>query len=498
MKISHHFLRITATAVFTLSFLFAAAEDYALIQRAYPRVPRDKQKSYAPSRQRRVGEINLAPRGLLILANFADTVFQSNNTAASFDSLANSDHYSHNGAYGSTREYFRAQSGGQYVPDFDIIGPVTLPYGMAYYGANDALGYDRYTADFVIDAVDAACKMGADLSRYDNDNDGEVDFVYILYAGYGEQDTNIKDAIWPHNWDIISNLYSGCTNQTTYYYRTSNDYLLPKFQGYVINNYACSPERRRGGARSGIGVFSHEFGHVLGLPDYYPTAPDATISTQQTPGTWSIMGYACYTAHGNVPCNYSVYDKYYLGWIEPELLTGGEHTMPADNSVFYMVTRDLKKPANGAFTQDTVYYLENRQYKDWDKYLPGHGLLIWQVVYDHSLWYDNTPNDYSIRYNIISANGNNTYSSNIWGHDREGCPFPGTDNIQQVKLFNYTLQNITEDADGNISFRFVDSANPTGCILHENTVEQTTKYLKNGRIIIKRGSTAYTVLGEKL
>ena len=155
---------------------------------------------------------SLAERGLLIVVEFTDVALSKENTIQSFDSLANGDNYTHNGATGSCRQYFEAQSNGQYSPNFDVVGPIVLPHNMAYYGANDDYGNDQYVVDFVIDACRGADALGVDFSQYDHDNNGVLDFVYIIYAGYAESEGGGEATIWPHNWDLISALYKGYSN----------------------------------------------------------------------------------------------------------------------------------------------------------------------------------------------------------------------------------------------------------------------------------------------
>ncbi len=464
-----------------------------------PRVARPASFSqrFISPRQRSVGERNLAPKGLLILAQFTDLTFQSTNDLEAFEQLANGVTYTHNGAYCSAQAYFVAQSDGQYVPQFDVIGPVTLPHNYAYYGTNDASGYDQYTADFVMDAV-AQADAEVDFTKYDNDKDGVIDFVYIIYAGKGEADGGNANTIWPHNWDMISNFYYGYTNQSVYYYKTEKDYRLPQYDGVTLNDYACSAELAGNGNRTTIGVICHEFSHVLGLPDYYTTSDDATVVENMTPGAWSLMGYGCYLASGNVPCNYSAFDKYYMQWVTPQVLWQSQTvTMPADGKTYFLVTRDGAMPADGAMTADTVYYIENRQYEGLDKHLPGHGMLVWQVVYDYAQWLNNTPNNYTVRYALLTADDSRPYSSDKWGGMKEGVPFPGNTNRQSLSLFGFKLEQIEESDLGVISFRFVNPLMPTALDDIE-TSAATDKVLHNGRLLILRNGLTYDLQGQRV
>ena len=405
--------------------------------------------------------INLAPRGLLLLVNFSDVTFSPTNSQQAFDSLANSTNYTYNGATGSCKQYFTDQSNGKYIPHFDVVGPVNLPHSMAYYGANKEDGNDQYVVDFVIDACQGADRFGVDFAQYDNDNDGMVDFVYIIYAGYAESEGGGAATIWPHNWDLISALYFGYTNQTEYFATSETNYNLPKIDGKLLNTYACSNEMRKANnARSGIGTICHEFSHVLGLPDYYLTTDYSTVLERETPGAWSLMGYGNYLNNGNTPPNYSVYDKYYLGWLEPEALAQTKQLeIPADGTTTFMLARNEKHVAEGAYRTDTVYYIENRQQEGWDAYLPGHGMLIWRVIFNENDWFNNCPNDHTPRYRLISALS--TSSPYTTTKPKPEVPFPGSKNITKYTPFTHNkLENIQE-TNGLITCEFVTTSIPS-------------------------------------
>ena len=394
---------------------------------------------------RRTPSINLAPKGLLILVNYADITFDQKNTHLAFDSLANGENYTYNGATGSCQAYFKAQSNGQYVPEFDVVGPITLPQTSAYYAANDEVGNDKYVVDFVIDACKAADEQGVDFSQYDNDNNGIVDFIYIIYAGYAESEGAGATTMWPHNWDLLSALYFGYSNTDEYYANSETDFKLPSFDDKLINAYACSNEKKVGSnARTGIGTICHEFSHVLGLPDYYLTTTEPVTQQRLTPGAWSLMGYGNYLNNGNTPPNYSIYDKYYLGWVTPTVLAETQTlTIHADGETGYMLTRNEKHVDEGAYRTDTVYYIENRQLEGWDTYLPGHGMLVWQVIYDETDWLNNSPNDFVPRYRLISALS--TSSPYTTTKPKPEVPFPGSKNITQYTPFTHNgLYNIQE------------------------------------------------------
>lgn len=407
---------------------------------------------------------SLPQRGLLILVEFSDTTFAANNTQMAFDSLANGDNYTYNGAMGSCKQYYTEQSNGLYVPHFDVVGPVVLPNTCAYYGSDAAYeGDDRYIADFVIDACLGAKDLGVDFSIYDSNDDGNVDLVYIIYAGYSQAEGAPASTIWPHAWDLQSALYYGNTNQDTYYvtsntqgYITSQN--LPKLDGKTILRYACSNELRIDGLRCGIGTTCHEFGHVLGLADLYITETEVPGDSKLTPGTWALMSNGAYLGNGNTPPNLSVWEKYSLGWVEPEMLYANEYVeLPADGKTYRKLNRTGIPASEGAFTTDTTYYFENRQMTGWDTYLPGHGMLVWRVVYDAEDWYYNRPNNYSTRFQLITADGSQPYTGNREGGKRQTVPFPGKKNKTKYAPYEHTLLTNIQEVDSVISFDFTNT-----------------------------------------
>ena len=378
------------------------------------------------------GNLNLAPKGVVILVNFSDSQMKSSNTLATFNNLCNATNCitnRHNGVYyGSAAQYFEDQSNGAYRPQFDVIGPVTLPHPTAYYGEEGKLHEededtqnDMYLADFVIDAILAAENQGCDFSQYDSDNDGYVDFVYFMYAGKGQAAGGTSETIWPHNWTLISALYLGFTHGTSEYYMNSwYDCNLLSVDGKFINNYACSAELDNNGSLSGIGTLCHEFGHVMGLPDLYDTEYGNNYNNHLTPGEWDIMDRGSYNGGGHCPPNYNPWEKAYFGWVSP--LNPGHKgtncTLYANGTEDYNVYQINESGSlQTATTSGLCYYLENRQQCGWDTYLPTHGMVIWKVDYDENLWYSNAPNNTPDELHLTVVCSSGTIIGDVWEYN---------------------------------------------------------------------------------
>lgn len=378
-----------------------------------------------------------SPRVLVLLVEFSDKKFTLPNPHQAFENQLNQPGYSESGATGSILDYFTDSSNGQFTPQFDLYGPVTLPRPMSYYGGNDQSGNDLHPADMVTDAC-ALVDDQIDFSVYDNDHDGVVDNVYIFYAGYGEADGGPAASIWPHSWDL-SEAYS----QTF------------TFDGVRVNHYACSNELRdgQGSVVAGIGSFCHEFGHVLGLPDLYST----NYSSAFTPGNWSIMDHGSYNNQTRTPPLYTAYERYCMNWVSPTILEDPCNvTMRSVTHIgHYDDVYMIKTP------KDTEYYLlENRQQQGWDTYIPSHGMLVWHIDFVPDVWNMNICNVSKQYIDIVEAD-NDASSYSI-----AGDPFPGSagvtsftdETVPSMKTWDgvklYAPITEIKEQNGIISFMF--------------------------------------------
>ena len=141
------------------------------------------------------------PRVLTILAAFQDVGFTVNEPVQAFEQYLNGDTQTdlgnkNNMNIASVRQYFETSSGKQFSPQFDIVGPVVLPKEMAYYGGSNATGSDDNFSDFCKDAMEQARGLVDDWSIYDNDKDGRIELVCVIFAGYGQNQGGDNNTIW--------------------------------------------------------------------------------------------------------------------------------------------------------------------------------------------------------------------------------------------------------------------------------------------------------------
>lgn len=285
-----------------------------------------------------------------ILIGFRDRAFTK--TKSDFNNLFNQIGYNAGGATGSVKDYYLENSWGQFNLTVDVFGPYTASQNMSYYGANDSYGNDVRPRELVLEAINLA-DPEANYANYDNDGDGTVDGVYIIYAGYGEEAGGGANCIWAHAWNITP----VTRDQKT------------------ISKYSCSAELtgNSGTTITGIGVICHEFGHVLGAPDYYDTNYGTGGQFEGT-GNWDMMASGSWNNSGRTPAHHNAFTKIYIyNWATATTLTSAQDvtvTNAAENKSFYRIN---------TATSGEYFLIENREKHKFDAYIPGSGLLIYRV-----------------------------------------------------------------------------------------------------------------------
>lgn len=335
---------------------------------------------------------------LLILVDFPDKPFT--HRAEDFDSLMNGKDYTYNSAIGSVNKYYRTTSFDQFDPTFDVAGPFTLDSSYAYYGRDEGDNHDVNIQQFVYDAINAA-NSTVDFSDYDLDNDGYVDNVYFIYAGYGQASGASANTIWPHRWAYWeSNLT--VDGKRVYDYSTSNEL------------YGTT-----GTTRTSIGVICHEFGHVCGLPDFYDTDYSGSGGNCGGLGDWDEMAGGSWNYSGRRPPIFNAWSRMYLRWANPVELTGVESVI-LDSAYTSNEIRYFMSPTSNEF-----FMMENRQQVGFDAGIPGHGMLIFHIDMNSSRWNNNSLNCDPSRqaFDLEEADGFGNISSS---YINAGDPFPGT------------------------------------------------------------------------
>jgi len=433
-------------------------------------------------------------KGLVILVDFPDQSFQEGNDKALYGRILNEIGFNEGRFKGSVKDYFLAQSGGRFELDFDVVGPIRMDSSYTYYGQrlNEV---DEHADQMVIEACQKA-DPEVNFADYDWDGNGEVDQVFILYAGRGESNGGGPNTIWPHEYTLMES----CGKTLS-------------VDGVEVNTYACSNEVNRGWEIEGIGTICHEFSHCMGLPDLYDTYYAGNFGL----GHWDLLSHAGWNDDGFQPAGYTSYEKMVCGWLTPIELSD------ADAEISGMRPLSEGGDAYIIYNQaepNEYYLLENRQPSGWDASLPGRGLLVLHVDYDKEIWrtnYVNTIvdnrnipgsdhifNDHQ-RLTIIHADNDDdksywNFSGNYYSKETESTdayPYHGNDsltnnsspaavlhngNVDRHRFMNRGIHDIAIQADSSISFRYaavserivyVDSLSTnrpdtTGAILYES------------------------------
>lgn len=430
-----------------------------------------------------------SPKALVILAEFQDTTFTIQDTKKVFTNyLMNEDHFSdtrygQNQNYKGVRGYFKDCSYGQFTPFFDVVGPIKLPRKHAIYGA----GNDRM--DLLLADACATVDDLVDFAKYDANNDGIVDLVYIIYAGHSANYRNNKVSnIWPKSGTVT---------------------ISDTFDGKSIRRYGVSNELNGSDKTSknnkkinGIGLFCHEFSHTLGLPDIYAYRTPAEDQDDQGMEYWDIMDGGTGVRGGRVPASYLAWEREVMGWMNIDELkkdssienlksidNGGKayKIVNPNNSNEYIVLQSMQK---GAWNQG------------WGDGTYGKGLLAYRVSYPfNKVNVFDFPNNEKAKPRVIpipadgkilaAANAGGSLNTYVQQLNGDLYPYNGINKIDKFKMYDGTILKwsifdiIENDAERHVSFKFINNE-PTA-IQSPSIIERSTSdnriYTLDGRYV---------------
>jgi M6 family metalloprotease-like protein len=453
-------------------------------------------------------------KGLVVLVEWNDRKFMNDNPKEFYQKLTSEKNYRDTSrehypvdVEGSARDYFFDNSLGVFDPTFDVVGPITIDYSCTYPSPKKNGQEDpTFFSSRMISLTKAIMKQvnnEVDFTQYDLDNNGAIDMVYFIFAGYGSYvQGNDERYMWPH-----ANDYSSISRQ----------YGL-RYDNKLFGRYACSLEIQDVESMAsqhqfldGIGTICHEFSHVLGLADHYDADYDGN-GQAQTSGIWDVMDSGADLNYGLTPVGYNSFERYLLGFgEEPKVLDleGNYQLRPfgKTNEAFILNTG----------TTDEDFFIENRQQEGWDRFLPGHGLLAWRVdTSNPNLWKSNQVNisPYTMCFELLCATPGKAIASGY-------APYPGLGNIHDLtaetipallssegKEAKVDLFDINETDDGLITFHAgkniyesavedfeamaattADAADVKGTFcdwtLSKATVEDTPDGMGNGNHVVK-------------
>lgn len=398
-------------------------------------------------------------KGLVVLVDFKNKKFADGHDLEYYKNVINGKDFSdeEEGYVGSVRDYFLAQSNGQFELDFDVVGPVTMSKNSGYYGNDGAYQKDEKVYEMIKEACDGI-QDKVNLKDYDWDGDGEADQVFFLYAGLGQASGGSPGTIWPHESELR---YWPCG--------------VLSYPTGKINTYACANELQpetQGSSRyisAGIGTICHEFSHCLGFADMYDTTGGGGYGMS----VFDVMDQGSYNGNGFVPCNYTAFERIYAGWVEAIELES-----PATVKDMKSVS-DYGRPFIMYNYKNTNEYflLENRQNTGWDKGLYGsNGLLIVHVNYVPSRWANNSVNASNEKIQcctVVNADGS-----------RENTQYS-----LQGDLYPYEVKGVTMNDE------FTDESEPAAKLYTKNSDNSYALGIPITQIKRSKGSVSFLVCG---
>lgn len=399
-------------------------------------------------------------KGLVVLVDFKNKKFADGHDLEYYKNVINGKDFTDEaeGYVGSVRDYFLAQSNGQFELDFDVVGPVTMSKNYGYYGNDGAYQKDEKVYEMIKEACDGIQDQ-VNLKDYDWDGDGEADQVFFLYAGLGQASGGSYSTIWPHESQL---LYWPCG--------------VLSYPTGKINTYACANELQpetQGSSRyisAGIGTICHEFSHCLGFADMYDTNGGGGYGMS----VFDVMDQGSYNGNGFVPCNYTAFERIYAGWVEPI-----ELDVPATVKDMKSVS-DYGRPFIMYNYKNTNEYflMENRQNTGWDEGLYGsNGLLIVHVNYVPSRWINNSVNSSKEKIQcctVVNADGSREISNTL---------------SLQGDLYPYEEKGVTMNDE------FTDDSEPAAKLYNKNSDNSYALGIPITQIKRSKGSVSFLVCG---
>ncbi|MCU4174840.1 M6 family metalloprotease domain-containing protein [Carboxylicivirga sp. N1Y90] len=375
----------------------------------------------------------------VVRVDFAD--FAGTKTIADFDKFF---HDMEDTQMGSFNQYYYENSQGTFTIKATIFDWVTDQNNVAYYANSNSDSQSR-VKDMTRRAINyIEANENVDWSLFDNQNSGKVDMVMVIHAGEGAAWGDNNEYIWAHMWWGL-----GLTHD-----------------GVEFDVYNVQPELQDGNIAT-IGLYAHEFGHALGLPDLYDySGASAGI------GGWGMMAGGSWGGSGYCPTHFCAWSKVKLGWATAVELNGANGLISVDkyhnyggattNNVFRYSTDDPNE----------YFLVSNRRQDAYDWYVPGEGLVVEHV---NELGDNSYRDDPLVQ--IVEADGNWDLYSNGYGSASD--PFPGSNNITVLtdattpstnlrdgSPSGFAMLNITQLADDfNVTFNLSADPNDPPIIL---------------------------------
>jgi immune inhibitor A len=330
----------------------------------------------------------------------------------------------------SFKDFYKEQSSGRYDVEGDVSDWVKIPNPESDYGTEETHADMTEFIDDTAEAwyaeqlktktkaeVEAYLKTFDEWDRFDFDHDGNfdepdgyIDHFQAIHAGEGEEAGAPESAIWSHRWAVNQNGYYSKGQTTDGPAGNVNGGIRIGDTDLWIRDYTTEPEN------GGLGVFAHEYGHDLGLPDFYDTQ-----GGENSTAFWTLMSSGSWMSHGNgaigtTPDHMGPWEKLQLGWLDYATVEPGEskeiklgpsyHATKSPQAVLVKLpTGTARLDAGPGAAPQGSKYLYSGEHDDKvtsvtspEFTVPANGALNAQVNYD-------TEKSYDYAYTEISVNG---------------------------------------------------------------------------------------------
>lgn len=292
----------------------------------------------------------------------------------------------------SLYDFYLENSYGKLKVKGSVFGKwVMAPMNYGYYENNyRGMGFYPNNTQRLVEDIIKIVDREIDFSQYDGNSDGLVDGLFVIYAGQ-RADTKNPCRIYPHQWSISP----------------------VKKDGVVISSYTVIPEYRSVPGDTTIGVFCHEFGHIIGAVDMYDL--DGLVYQSYDGkrsyglGKWSVMAYGTYGTtklFGDTPSHFDAWHKIKLGWLEPVVVKESVSNIDLkavegkDGTVLKIVN-----PENPC----EYFLIEYRKKSGFNSSIPGEGILIYHIDErmdsNNYAWTPGTNSDKHYLVSVVQADG---------------------------------------------------------------------------------------------
>lgn len=295
---------------------------------------------------------------------------QAGGDSALFYRFLNEPGFSEQGNIGSLRDYFLISSDSLFDPHFDVF-PISLNRSLSDYVSGGNFLEGQFTAEAIDILVQSPSFSG---SRYCQ-NGTLVDGFIFLFPGTEANALSIHESFWGHQYWMQ---WNGSTN----------NYRAYQSGGYSFNAYAFLAQKEDGKPSNinQMGIFAHEFSHVMGLSDLYGSDQNGNLVPGPTP--WDVMTQGMYNSSGRKPPKYSGFERESMGWIT---LT----EFSANEEIYTLLSLDQRQAYSVTNPQNNNEYfvIEYRPKVGFDSGINNTGVLVWYIDYDSNVWDNNNPND---------------------------------------------------------------------------------------------------------